>query len=747
IKGKVLNAENSMALTGATVIIEGKEKSTTTNNQGEFELVVAKQKDITLNVSFVGFENASKKVKKDNLSDEILIYLNPQVEDLGAVVITATKTKRNMFEVPQRVNILSKEKIEAIPNYSADDLLRAIPGISVSRGASFLSSSTVSLRGMGAEAGRTLVMIDGMPVNKTDGGSVNWNSINAESIEQIEVLKGPGSSIYGGNAMGGVINIITSTPKKQLGGSISQNIGTFNTYQTKADIGGRGDKIFWDIKGMYRQSDGYITTPADEIDEFSIASFMDEYQMDLKTGYFINANQMIEFSGGYYSGKRGTGANFTGFGLENEEFAAPEGSYNNYSSIKGKMKYRATFDESKHLNVSLYSNRENYQNIREGARDDKISRYDVESIRDDIGLLTSYSFLMGKSHSFTTGVDLRNGAVDGADIYVTSTDEVLNRGKMTQYGVFIQDEIQLSNTPLSILAGIRYDYASFYDGAFIVKNPTNETDFLQDFAGNLDDAAFAAFSPRISLQYHIKKKFRVFAGYSRGFRAPVLDDMCRTGRISGGMKLANPELKPEYLDNYEVGGDVFIGEILTISPSVFYSVGTDYHAYIATGDSLVMNNRLRPIRIKDNIGKVEIMGAEIALNLQITKGLDWSASYSYIETEIVEYERFDIIEDDDLIDKELVYQPKEIFHTALSWRNPYINAFVSFNYKSAQWLNDVNTEEIEAFNYIDLNLWRNIYKGLSASVMVHNLLNSDYVDSRNIIAPGRMISFELKYCF
>lgn len=129
------------------------------------------------------------------------------------------------------------------------------------------------------------------------------------------------------------------------------------------------------------------------------------------------------------------------------------------------------------------------------------------------------------------------------------------------------------------------------------------------------------------------------------------------------------------------------------------------------------------------------------------QGFDWDISYSYTDTEIKEFRIFDPGEDDDLVGKQLVYQPRDMFFTGITWRNSIINAMVSYNYKGAQWLNDVNTEKIESFNYIDLHLWRPVFRGLSVAVKVHNLLNQDYVDSRNMIAPGRMINAELQFSF
>jgi iron complex outermembrane recepter protein len=745
ISGKIVDSETNEPLAGAVIKVKDTQTGTTSAADGTFSLRLAEVQGYVLDISFVGYESREITIRAGERT--LSVALKPEFRQLGTVIVTATRSRRDKYDVPLRVDVLEKDKVEAIPALSADDYLRAIPGISVSRGASFLGSATVSMRGMGSEAGRTLVMVDGVPVNKTDGGSVNWNAINAQDIEQVEVMKGPGSSIHGGNAMGGVINLISPTPAENIEGYLSQSYGTFETVNTQAAVLGRNGNLFWGVDGRYCISDGYITTPADEIDEFSVASFLNEYQAGARAGYFLSPEQMIEGSISYYTGKRGTGASFNGFGFENENLAAPDGAYNSYTSISGRVGYRGSFDDNRQLNLTLYGQRENYQNIRESVRNNRISRYDVESVRDDMGFLSSFTFNPFQNHSVTTGIDLRHGAVDGADVYLTSTDEVLNLGKMNQLGIYLQDEIRLSDSPWSVLAGIRFDYANFYDGAFLVNTPTNETAFLQDFAGDLEDASFMAFSPRLSLQYHIPQNFRVYAGYSQGFRAPVLDDMCRTGRISGGMKIANPDLQPEYLNNFELGGDIFIGRSLTISPAVFYALGRDYHAYIATGDSLVLNNRMRPIRIKDNIGRVEISGAELAADFRITTGLNWLVSYSYTHTEIKEFRVLDPTEDDDLVGKELVYQPRDIFHTSLIWRNNIINSMISFNYKGAQWLNDVNTEEIEAFNYIDLHLWRPVFRGLSVALKVHNLFNQDYVDSRNMIAPGRMINAELKYSF
>ncbi len=643
--------------------------------------------------------------------------------------------------------MVNSEKIETMPSLSADNYLLSIPGVSVSRGALFFGSSDVSLRGTGNEPGRTLVMIDGVPVNKNDDGSVNWNAINTADIKQIEVLKGPGSTIYGGNAMGGVINIITPEPKKKLQGLLSQSIGTFNTFHTQLNIGGKSGQLFWKVGGMYRTSDGYITAFADDINDYSIASFLDEYNVGAEMGYLFKKNQILEIASAYYKGKRGTGYDYTGYAFENDSLASDKGAFNTFSDMNLRVKYRINFKNENNFKLILYSQRENYENIRESLKNDAITGYDVLSVRDDMGLLSSVNLNLGKYNTFNVGLDIRSGAVDAADTYVTSTDNVINQGRMNLYGIYIQDEIHLKESPFSILTGLRYDYAGFLDGRFLVEEPTGQTSFLQDYSGDLNDTQFNALSPSLSVQYYAENKFRVFASYKKGFRTAVLDDMCRTGRISGGMKIANPDLKPEYLDNLELGTDFILFNKLTISPSGFYSIGTDFHAYISTGDSVFLNGKNRPVIQKSNIGKVNIYGTEINISYEILKNLHFNTGASYTIADIIDFERLDPENEEDLTGNKLIFQPKEMLNVSVIWKNKILNTAVYGIYKGEQWTNDVNTEKLRNYNYFDVHLWRQVYKGLHVSILIHNALNNVYIDSGSMISPGRMFTFQLKYIF
>ncbi len=122
---------------------------------------------------------------------------------------------------------------------------------------------TVTLRGVsGDEQGRTLVLMNGVPMNTSDEGGVNWNRLNPYSIGKIEIFKGPGSSLYGNNAMGGVINIITRKPEKGFEADAGISYGTFNTFKPELWMGGSPDQhLTRSLSGFYQSSDGYNNVP------------------------------------------------------------------------------------------------------------------------------------------------------------------------------------------------------------------------------------------------------------------------------------------------------------------------------------------------------------------------------------------------------------------------------------------------------------------------------------------------------
>src|SRR5207244_3126345 len=136
------------------------------------------------------------------------------------VTVTASRTEQRLGDVPESVSVLRSEEIRQSPAVVADDVLRQVPTFSLFRRTSSLSSHPtaqgVSLRGIGPSGvSRTLVLIDNVPFNDPFGGWVYWTRVPLESVDRVEVVEGPSSSVYGNYGMGGVINIVSARAKKQ----------------------------------------------------------------------------------------------------------------------------------------------------------------------------------------------------------------------------------------------------------------------------------------------------------------------------------------------------------------------------------------------------------------------------------------------------------------------------------------------------------------------------------------------------
>ena len=743
ISGYIKDSENGSPLSGVNITID--DKGTVTDANGYYKLDIPKQGKYKIAFSCIGY---IKQIKEVIISDKEIILIDIQLikEDvyLDEVVVSATRTENRISQIPGRINMISPEKLSMIASTSIDESLQLLPGVNVSRSFGIFSTkSSVTMRGLsGNEQARTLVLLDEIPVNKADGGSVNWNLISSGEVERIEVVKGPGSALYGGNAMGGIINVITHKPVKSIEGNITADYGTYNTKIVRANLAGKVGKelnkgFYWTSNGFYQKSDGYITqSKADQnTNPFIIKSNVDEKAFGFKVGYLNNIKINIESNFCIYDGLRGTG----------EKVFQPEGNTTEYLTYQARTNLNGEVGVIK-WNTSIFYIDEHYMRVNESKKDD-YTWYNVNSIRRDLGLLSSINYSIGK-HSFTTGFDIRNGQVDASDIYYTSTDKVDNNGKMNFYGFYAQDDYTVTEK-FKLLFGIRYDMARFYDGLFKTYHPSAESSFLRKYEfSNIDDVKWGAFSPRISLQYRPNDNFRIYSGYSRGFRPSVLDDLCRTGRVKGGMKIANPNLKPEYLDNIEVGSDYSPTRNLRLSSSIYYSIGTDFLYYVSTGDSIDMGYGDRPIMIRSNISNVNIYGVELDISYNPINSLNLFGNYSYSHAQISDYKPLSNEDPVDLSNKYLTDVPKHSFSSGGFFKNKIINIGITCHYKGEMYVNDQNIyDEIVLSNKypswltVDLKLSQELIKHVNVMLNIQNIFDEQIYDSKGAVGPGRFITF------
>ena len=224
--------------------------------------------------------------------------------EVDEIVVTATRTPQRLDRIGSSITVVTREEIEQRQIVVVSDLLASLPGVNFSRNGSV--GGTTSLRIRGAETDQTLTVVDGVKLNdpSSPGGGYNFGNLLAGDIERIEVLRGAQSTLWGSQAIGGVVNIITAIPQKPFEASASVEGGTLGTGYGRAAVGGADGGLTWQLAGDYYTTDGVSTFAAGtERDGFHHTGlsgrlgyeFSDDFSLDLRGVYSRGRNEFDGF--------------------------------------------------------------------------------------------------------------------------------------------------------------------------------------------------------------------------------------------------------------------------------------------------------------------------------------------------------------------------------------------------------------------------------------------------------------------
>ena len=733
IRGVVKSADGE-TLPSVNVVLSNHNQSTITDANGIFVINNLELIKYEVQISFLGQSTIVKQVDLTQNKDFDFGELAMQQAAFKTeeVVVTATKTPRLLSSIPASVEYLSNRELQALPSQKIDENLKYTPGVFVDRKFGIFGKSVVGLRGVvSSEPGRQLTLVDGIPINKSDGGGTNWNRIINSDIQHIEILKGPSSSIYGSNAMGGTINLITKRPtKKGITGQAKAFYGTYNTmggefnFMQKFNDESKG--FYYSVSAKALQSDGYNTVPDSMRNETDTLVFVQEQAANARLGYQFSYQTFLELEYNYYNDYRGQG---TKIRLE-------DGATADYDTHFFKSKYKTQLGKFS-LDVNAFYQLEKYKRTIEKIKKGNYTLINVNSDREDYGLLASISTNVGK-HKLSLGTDYRNGSVYGVDAYQTSTDKIINEGKIAHVNLYLQDEINFTSQFKSI-AAIHFTYVNFYDGAFLMEDPTGINDFMNDDLGDLQEKSWTAWSPSLAFLYKINKKLSTYINASSGFRTATLDDLTRTGFINIGYKQANPSLKPETINNIELGTSFTQNKFLATANG-YYSQGFDFMYYVATGKTLFGGRK--NVYQKENISEVEIYGAEFSAQYNLTSWLTFKANYTYNYSVIKEF-----VERKDLEGKFLTYTPTNIANFTTMLSNKKWSTSLNIHWQEKIFLDEENTFAVDALYGLDIRLAYQFFKGFGAGINIQNIFDEQHLVSSDQVSLGRFITYELNYRF
>lgn len=568
LTGKVKSSTND-PLEGANVILTGTVLGTTTNPDGVFEFEGLRRGEYTLRISFIGYETVEHNVTVTG-NTEVEIVLNETPFDIDAVVVTGTRTEKPLKNTPVLTELITKRQLEDYASTTVEDALEyVLPGFEFNRDA---HGANMQFQGLGNEY--VLFLIDGERLAGETRGNIDFSRLNTNDIERIEVIKGSSSSLYGSNAIGGVVNIITKKATKPLELQLSSKISDNNERNYNGIVGINQGIFSSKTTVAYKSSDGYDLSP----ETSPTVKTQERFKDNTVTQTFEitpNENLKLAANGSYYVYER-----------FDDEATLPLHPLNKAFTLGGEVNY--LFSHTDELSASY--------NI------DQYEKYEVLERKNGETRMTN-------NHRFQTGrlvsknrLPYNQSIVTGLEYNVEDlfSDRIENENQnVNDLVLFAQDEIKINND-ITTIAGFRLNKHSDYG---------------------------THFTPQVSFMYQMLP-FNFRLNYSQGFRAPSLKELyLNFDHFGMFFVLGNPDLKPE-TSQYMAGSVEYITKHFIGSLTIYRNNLDNMIATITDPDA-------PNIETYQNFAEVTTQGFELLFKTDLGHGFTFNTGYNFLDAEDV----------------------------------------------------------------------------------------------------------------
>jgi len=635
-------------------------------------------------------------------------------------MVTATRTEREKSDVPASATVITAEEIRRSPAQSADELLSDVVGIDVRHGIGVLSTSTsnkVTMRGLaGTTEGRTLLLIDGVPANDIYGGAIEWNAVPLDDIERIEVVRGASSALYGSNAMGGVINIISRSPGEGLQAHGSLGVQSMNTREFAAGVGGSKGPVGLRLSGRILRSDGYLPLAPADRKPTSIDHGMERENVSARIDWAPAEGTKLSLSGRHFHEQKTGTLDYPGYNPFEQE----------QSTVN--LGWKQTLPGSANLSASLWAKTaESRYDSADYLTGYTSTAYTNNSEEDSVGGTVKYTAPLITNafgaHVLTAGIDFRDGEITRHNGYHSGRD-IRVEGSQQYAGLFLQDELFLMEDRLVLNLGGRFDYWNSYDGY-------GYDDDASPTATRYNDADHTAFNPKLGAVWHVTGSTSLRVSTGKAFRAPTLSDLYNTWVWGTRVYAGNPDLGPEEVVSWEVGLDQAIGERTDMSVSLYYNDADDFIAYLTpdpAGDP--------DYHEKENVGEVSTRGVEVELSHRIDRHWRIGANYTWNRSEVDSYAADPSIEGNFLPGA-----PEHKAAVTLDWTGSTFSARAVGRYVGSRYSDDTNQTEYAPYTVFDLGLRKRLGEHWRVSLDVQDLFDRGYKE--HYVSPGRTVMARL----
>ena len=503
-----------------------------------------------------------------------------EAKKLEPVVVTATKTETPAAELGASVTVVTEEDFKTFHYPTVDEALRRVPGVEIRRSGGFGKTSAITIRG--ANTKQVQILVDGVRVKSPTLGEVDLSDIAPDTIERIEVIRGPQSTLYGADAIGGVINIITKKGKGPFSGYVSQEAGSRDTYATRSGASGQYEIFDYALGASHLESNGQFKNDDSE-----------QNALNLRLGAALPYQSSVGFTLRYTRAETGLPVKFvsTNFGPLPIDPVIDSNNRNisetYVMTLAGKTR-PVTWWETE-LRLGKYNNTNTFVDLPDRSDECPFppcefpSRIKVE--RKEAEWLNR--FFVGSWSTSTFGLELRGeegrlrAGAAGSPITPFDADTHTTSG-------FFEEQLRFWER-LFLSAGVRVE-----DNSQFGRNTTE----------------------RGSLAYVVKEwGTRLRGGAGSGFRAPTFNEQFFPG-------FSDPTLKPEVSFSWDVGADQSLwGNRVRLGATYFRN---DFENLIG-----LVSIATLPFVRGVNAGRARAQGLEFTSEMDVLDNLVASLNYTY----------------------------------------------------------------------------------------------------------------------
>jgi iron complex outermembrane receptor protein len=618
IEGTIKNIDNEV-IAYANISVLNTLLGTSSQEDGTFYLKVPKGQ-YQISVSAVGYSTYVQNIIISDIDQELDIVLNPTIQFLGDVIVSANKKEENVLRAPTAVSSISTQQVENLRLWNLDGLNALVPNYLYQElGVGF--QQVQSIRGIQvfSENPAVATYIDG--VNNLD---ILANGFALTDIEKIEVLRGPQGTLFGRNAMGGVINITTKQPTNETKSAVEIGFGNLalqrHTAHIKLPI--IKDKLFFGASALYQTRDGYWKndTIGTNTIEQDIQGQLVGGEQNLYGNIFLKWLPSDNFVATLNVKAQRDWSDNTGFFVSQRDKDAALKQPNQINLARIGEHERNIVNSAlslKYYSSDFYlSSITSLQTIGLAFQDVDFPGFYHSFFDEEIGEMLppqqvwSQEFRIQSNENnskwqYTAGLFgfVQEGFEPSTNLAfeLTPSSYAVFRNKSNNFGLAAFGELSYSVTDrLKLTGGVRYDY-EFRESTF---NGFGDAIFdgetlIELLPDTIVDGTYTAISPKLAISYELNQQTHIYASYARGFRAGGINAQ----KIPGN---AQQSFDPEFSDNYEIGYKF-------LDSKKRYRINAT--AFLIQWTDLQFFNLVAPFTYaRENVGDAQSYGLELELS-------------------------------------------------------------------------------------------------------------------------------------